>query len=872
MTDRMMDFAKYSSAHLSSIKSSITIPTSICLVIVIGFWRHYDTDIHQNPFQQEVWIEWLSWVTIFAINRLSNISAITSSNVPQVPSFWSSRPAVWVAGAAVVASQLLSSQENLAWFLPLTTIVVTIAAQYMPLLGEQEASDKELNDLSSTYSDVKDVERTRVLPLTIFLNIICCVLFAGTKGASHTAFAYLCGIILVAARSTTIISISKIQQHESRNTSDFPLLEPMRYLAALSVPVLVLLTIVLVVVRPDLSMSSTAVVGHALAQSIWWIAAVHLLRAGFVNTTANLDVISLSSELAILASSLSSSISTILALGLAGLQSLVVVRPGSGATRAILIAAGLFILGIWLHQDPRLSLAAASRSSTFVNHPIETLITAQRAHFEALKSKQSKTVSQAVSEYERRWHRRPPLGFDKWFLLAQEHNFPLPDEFDTFMQSLEPFHGIHPTVIQQRMDKVLETDAGRMHILEMQNGNMTKMIGDAGERLTNSTFMKIVPYNTTMMLNIWDESMVCADFDEVSEVIAQARLPAWPEKLKQSHVNPLIETGKQNGWAATLHACPQNSASRRVTCEERQLTTKLPFVSNTSFAMDVCENCEIKKEQGLLVSPGNMKVAHELAPIWSASKPSHFHDILYPSAYYIGVRGDYRSKLDLPWEEKDSKFYWTGTSTGGWGTVDSWKHMQRQRLVLKTMKTNTDSIQLLEETAPGSNKWVPRYSTMAEVSDLFATRITNVDQCTEEACAIQKEIFGLNVEGVSGDSQDAAYSHKFVLDIDGNGFSGRYYRLLRSRSVVVKNTILKEWHDDRVIPWVHFVPLSSSYAELPEMARFLGTTARGLELSERIARESTAWHNVALRDVDLQLAWTRMVLEYGRVMQPDVHM
>lgn len=867
-----MDFAKFSSTHLSNLNSSTTIPVSICLIIAVGFWRHYDTDIHQNPFQQEVWIEWLSWVTIFAVNRLLNISATTYSNIPQVQSFWSSKPAIWVTGAAIVASQLLSSQENLAWFLPLTTIVVTVAAQYMPLLREPEISDKELDDVTPRYSDVKDIERTRVLPFTIILNVICCVLFAGTKGASHSMFAYLCGILLVAARSTTIVSIAKLQQHENRDAADSPLLEPMRYLAALSAPVLSLLTIVLVIVRPDLSMSSTAVVGHALAQSLWWIAAVNLLRAGFVNTTANLDSISLSSELAILATSLPSSISTVLALGLAGLQSLLVVKPGSGATRAILIAGGLFALGIWLHADPRLSSAAASRSSTYIGHPIESLITAQRAHFEALKAKQSKTVSQAVAEYERRWHRRPPLGFDKWYLLAQEHNFPLPDEFDTFMQSLEPFHGIYPTVIQQRMDKVLESDAGRMHILEMENGNMTRMIGDVGERLTNSTFMKIVPYNMTMILNIWDESMVCADFDEVTEAIAQARLPAWPEKLKQSHVNPLIETGKQNGWAATLHACSQNSASRQVRCEERQLTTKLPFVSNISFAIDVCENCEIKKEQGLLLSPGNMKVAHELAPIWSASKPSHFHDILYPSAYYIGVRGDYRSKLDLPWEDKDSKFYWTGTSTGGWGTVDSWKHMQRQRLVLKTMKTNTDSVQLLEETAPGSNKWTPRYSTMAEVSDLFATRITNVDQCTEEACAIQKEAFGLNKEGASGDSQDAAYSHKFVLDIDGNGFSGRYYRLLHSRSVVVKNTILREWHDDRLIPWVHYVPLSSSYAELPEMARFMGTTERGLQLSERIAKESTEWHNVALRDVDLQLAWTRMMLEYGRVMQPDIHM
>ena len=55
------------------------------------------------------------------------------------------------------------------------------------------------------------------------------------------------------------------------------------------------------------------------------------------------------------------------------------------------------------------------------------------------------------------------------------------------------------------------------------------------------------------------------------------------------------------------------------------------------------------------------------------------------------------------------------------------------------------------------------------------------------------------------------------------------------------------------------------------MARFLATTERGLELSERIAKESTAWHNQALRDVDLRLVFLRMLLEYGRITNPDMN-
>lgn len=85
----------------------------------------------------------------------------------------------------------------------------------------------------------------------------------------------------------------------------------------------------------------------------------------------------------------------------------------------------------------------------------------------------------------------------------------------------------------------------------------------------------------------------------------------------------------------------------------------------------------------------------------------------------------------------------------------------------------------------------------------------------------------------------------------------------------MKQTIMKEWHDHRLMPWVHYVPVSTGYSELPELARFLATTDKGLELSERIARESTEWHNKALRDVDLRLVFLRMLLEYGRIMNPD---
>jgi len=112
----------------------------------------------------------------------------------------------------------------------------------------------------------------------------------------------------------------------------------------------------------------------------------------------------------------------------------------------------------------------------------------------------------------------------------------------------------------------------------------------------------------------------------------------------------------------------------------------------------------------------------------------------------------------------------------------------------------------------------------------------------------------------------AAYGAKYVLDLDGNAFSGRFYRLLWSRSAVVKQTVLREWHDGRLVPWLHFIPLSPGADELAEVIRYLTEEERGKVIGESIARQGTAWAQRTLRMVDLELTMLRLLMEYGRLV------
>lgn len=500
-------------------------------------------------------------------------------------------------------------------------------------------------------------------------------------------------------------------------------------------------------------------------------------------------------------------------------------------------------------------------------HPIERLITKNRAQFEALQARQSRTLAAATREYQRRYGRTPPLGFDYWFELAQENDFVLIDEFDTLMKSIEPFYGVPIDVLHQRAKMTLEMTKDRITPLVISNGRATmeKMLFFGQDEIPKASWLKHIPYNMTILLNTFDEAMVSVPWADLQQALSKPPDEQRCMEYPNLRVKHLVDTSHQDSWSTTASACSPDSPARQLECSPVGDDNSLIFIDNATSSKDVCQNCRLTSEHGALLGPETSRLSHDLVPIWSASKISHFSDILIPSPYYASTRDDYDVNLDSDWSLKKDRFYWAGSATGGHADVDTWDKMQRQRLVLQTSPDFDGAIKVLEPN--GRGKWMTRLTTTAEVADFFDTKIVKIVQCEEKACQAEREAFNV-YDGKPQDPRETAYQYKFVFDIDGNAFSGRFYRLLQTKSVVVKQTIFQEWHDDRLIPWVHYVPLSTGYEELPEIARFLAGTQRGLDLSEVIAKESAEWYDRALRDVDIKLVQLRMFLEYGRMMNP----
>lgn len=58
-------------------------------------------------------------------------------------------------------------------------------------------------------------------------------------------------------------------------------------------------------------------------------------------------------------------------------------------------------------------------------HPIPMLMQRAKQRWHALRNRQSRSFAEAVREYERRYGRAPPKGFDRWYAFAKYHDVQL---------------------------------------------------------------------------------------------------------------------------------------------------------------------------------------------------------------------------------------------------------------------------------------------------------------------------------------------------------------------------------------------------------------------------------------------------------------
>jgi len=306
------------------------------------------------------------------------------------------------------------------------------------------------------------------------------------------------------------------------------------------------------------------------------------------------------------------------------------------------------------------------------------------------------------------------------------------------------------------------------------------------------------------------------------------------------------------------------------------------YVSNFSLSSDFCHQPDLQSLHGMMINPLSVSTAKILTPMFGGSKLPMNNEILLPAPMYWSGEERFSGGDDHgeDWENKLDKVIWRGVATGGRNTESNWKGFQRHRFVAMTNATQVSGAESWDfvpenwELPPSQYHLAPQQegqlgSWIGQWSDTaFVDLMCHTPDQPNGTCNYTNPYFSITSNMKMADQFD----RKYLPDIDGNSFSGRYRGFLMSTSLPIKATIFKEWHDSRLIPWKHFVPMDNRFMDFwGIMQYFLGYKGKNVNVeghdkeAKRIALAGQEWANRVLRKEDMQIYTLRLLLEYARL-------
>ncbi|KAF8650711.1 hypothetical protein AX16_005084 [Volvariella volvacea WC 439] len=538
------------------------------------------------------------------------------------------------------------------------------------------------------------------------------------------------------------------------------------------------------------------------------------------------------------------------------------------------------------------------------SHPIYELVKRAEKEWQRRLDRASKTLDEAVKEYERRYKRPPPLGFDDWWAYVQENNVQLPDEYDRIYQDLEPYWGMDPNDLQA-LQHEWEAHADSYTIGKVADGKL---------QILNHT----LPYDEKSRTNLmWGGRQIVEMLEDVQEYIPPFRAIFSPHDNPNLHIDWELRQMAIKAAAAGKYIDIKNPPEVKLhgwisSCDPRSPAWRDPISWNTSppppnentpktfiydhrLAMDPCIHPSHLLLHGQFISHHTGPVPHRfMPPQFSYCATTLHHDILPANAmnWVEDVSRDDDPEFRM---KKEERLQWRGTNTGIWHAKGKrWWDAQRVRLIRWA--------ETVENPVPGTSRHVgvngdeeevyyygdnvtvlPPWTNEGERLGAFvrdkrskwAPAMLDVafagepNSCEKETCSVLRRTY----EYRRAHNIKAQGQYKYILDVDGNGWSSRFKRLITTNSLIFKSTIYPEWYLDRIMPWVHYVPVKLDLTDLYDsLAFFRGDpSGRGAheDMAEKIAKAGREWSLKFWRKEDLVAYNFRLFLEYARVMSPQ---
>ncbi|GAA5868829.1 hypothetical protein JCM8547_002841 [Rhodosporidiobolus lusitaniae] len=509
----------------------------------------------------------------------------------------------------------------------------------------------------------------------------------------------------------------------------------------------------------------------------------------------------------------------------------------------------------------------------YEEHPIHGLMREAKGLWEEKKKQQSETCEEAMEEYKRRYGRRVPEGFQHWWYWAKQNKVQLLDEYDSIMDHIEPFLARRPSEIRRHLQILEDTPdgEGRDHtILHLEKGKVIKRSGGSWRPAVPDGFEFLLEGISHML-----PDMVVALFlhDASHTQISYAGMQEYRKAAREGRFVNETEMRLQGDEPFTWRertCAPDSDYIRQITGLDNFTPPPGPaFVRNHPREMSYCSNPQNLPLHG--ATSGGIYIRN-LEPSFALSRTGPDGDIVWPST----IQYELNPKNESSFREKQDKIVWRGSPDGIFVGRDlKWRQSQRFRL-LTLANSNDTSPRLVRQTATDKLGREYQLDVTSNLKDLNARfsdiRATNGPvQCEEMLC----EHLRKTMEFVPKASLEEMADHKYVMDVDGNAYSARFRTHLMSNQVPFKATIYEEFYTSKIQPWLHYVPVKMDYSDLYNILTFFSgaddaqRTGNHDDLAEEIAKAGREWAETHWRVVDMQAYVFRLLLEYGRVLDPE---
>lgn len=517
----------------------------------------------------------------------------------------------------------------------------------------------------------------------------------------------------------------------------------------------------------------------------------------------------------------------------------------------------------------------------------------------------STNLRQTVNKYRQKYGRHPPPGFTDWYKFARDKNVHNIDDFQQIMDDLRPFWGVEPAVIRSLAANMPRVATDRLSGIHIRGGKVSQSNPGWRSKALASLIQKFAEHLPDMdiAMNRLDQPRVVVPWEDLQTLLAKEEgsrhLPPdavsdWTNDMQGLFVDNVTTeylgnlTIEDPGWFdysgnqymdLAKDACPPESHARdpdstTFAAESLYKDSQGGLITNFNLSTDLCTvGPELQRQHGFLYSASSIIASKRLVPVFGECKVSVNNDILFPANMYWkhDERYDYDGKYDWDWEDKNDTMIWRGVSSGGTQVADNWQTMHRQRLVMMVngtlMKLKDEEVRILK-VSPKMNGEYENYPHFRP--SIFADNHTDVGfvetwGCIPN-CSFYKDVWTLKPQT----SLAEQFKYKYVVDVDGHSFSGRWHAFLQSKSLGIKSTIFREWHDSRLIAWRHFVPMDNRYDDIYTLLTYfigLGNQAAAnpnikdqpLVMAHdfegaKIAKQSRAWASKVLRRDDIEVS------------------